>query len=41
MDKVFTVFVSFHAKDWNDAEDFVYTMTAKDWMEHLREESEE
>ena len=28
-------------RDWNDAEDFVYTMTAKDWMEHLREESEE
>ena len=35
MDKVFTVFVSFHAKDWDDAEDFVYTMTEKIGRAHV------
>lgn len=36
--KAYTVFVSFHAKDEEDAEDFVYEMQPKDWLEHLEEE---
>tara|TARA_R100000742_G_C4266654_1_gene84764 strand:+ start:858 stop:986 length:129 start_codon:yes stop_codon:yes gene_type:complete len=35
MDKVYTVFVSFHAKDEKDAQEFVLSMNPKDWLEHL------
>tara|TARA_R100000773_G_scaffold2502_1_gene3214 strand:- start:6 stop:125 length:120 start_codon:yes stop_codon:yes gene_type:complete len=38
MDKVYTVFVSFHAKDEQDAEEFVLSMSDSDWLEHLQEE---
>ena len=38
MDKVYTVFVSFHAKDEEDAVNFVESMSANDWLEHLEEE---
>jgi hypothetical protein len=38
MDKVYTVFVSFHAKDDKDAEEFVLNMQTNDWLEHLQEE---
>mgnify|MGYP003139247443 CR=1 FL=1 len=38
MDKVYTVFVSFYAKDEKDAQEFVYSMQPKDWLEHLQEE---
>lgn len=38
MDKVYTVFVSFHAKDKKDAEEFVSSMSGSDWLEHLEEE---
>lgn len=38
MDKIYTVFVSFHAKDKEDAEKFVLSMSNKDWLEHLEEE---
>mgnify|MGYP001230446222 CR=1 FL=1 len=38
MDKVYTVFVSFHARDEEDAEDFVLSMSSSDWLEHLQEE---
>jgi len=37
-DKVYTVFVSFHAKDEEGAKDFVLSMQPKDWLEHLEEE---
>lgn len=35
MDKIYTIFVSFHAKDEKDAERFVLDMQPKDWLEHL------
>ena len=38
MDKVYTVFVSFHARDEQDAEEFVLSMSGSDWLEHLQEE---
>ena len=38
MDKVYTVFVSFHAKNEKDAEEFVLSMQPSDWLEHLKEE---
>ncbi len=38
MDKVYTVFVSFHAKNEQDAEEFVFSMEPSDWLEHLEEE---
>jgi len=41
MDKVYTVFVSFHAKDEKDAEDFVLSMSGSDWLEHLELTEEE
>jgi len=40
MDKVYTVFVSFHAEDDADAEEFVLSMQPSDWLEHLEEEEE-
>lgn len=40
--KVYTVFVSFEAKDLEDAEDFVLSMQPSDWLEHLAvDETEE
>jgi hypothetical protein len=38
MDKVYTVFVSFHAKNDKDAEEFVLSMQPSDWLEHLEQE---
>ena len=38
MDKVFTVFVSFHAKDWDDAVSVVENMYIKDWISEMEEE---
>lgn len=38
--KVYTVFVSFEAKDLEDAEDFVLSMQPSDWLDHLQEEEE-
>ena len=38
--KVYTVFVSFHARDDEDAEDFVLSMQPSDWLDHLQEEEE-
>lgn len=32
---VYTVFMSFHARDEEDAEDFVLSMSGSDWLEHL------
>lgn len=39
--KVYTVFVSFEAKDDEDAEDFVLSMQPSDWLEHLELTDEE
>jgi len=33
--KVYTVFMSFQARDEKDAEDFVLSMSGSDWLEHL------
>lgn len=41
MDKIYTVFVSFHAKNEKDAEEFVLSMQSKDWLEHLELTEEE
>lgn len=38
--KVYTVFVSFEARDDEDAEDFVLSMQPSDWLDHLQEEEE-
>jgi len=38
MDKIYTVFVAFHAKDDKQAEKFVLDMKPSDWLEHLEEE---
>jgi len=38
MDRVYTVFVSFHAKDDKDAEEFVLDMEPSDRLEHLEQE---
>ena len=32
---IYTVFLSFHARDEEDAEDFVLSMSGSDWLEHL------
>ena len=37
---VYTVFVSFHARDEEDAEDFVLSMSGSDWLEHLELDEE-
>jgi len=36
--KVYKVFMSFEAKDIDDAEDFVLSMQPSDWLDHLEEE---
>jgi len=36
--KVYTVSMSFEAKDIDDAEDFVLSMQPSDWLDHLEEE---
>lgn len=38
--KVYTVFVSFEARDDEDAEDFVLSMQPSDWLDHLKAEEE-
>jgi hypothetical protein len=38
MDKVYTVSVSFNARDEDDAEEFVLSMQPSEWLEHLEEE---
>ena len=39
---IYTVFLSFHARDEEDAEDFVLSMSGSDWLEHLElDETEE
>ena len=38
MDKIYTVFVAFHAKDDKQAEKFVLDMQPSDWLDHLEEE---
>jgi len=38
MAKTYKVFVSFHAKNDKDAEEFVLSMSDSDWLEHLEEE---
>ena len=35
--KDFRIVVQFQATDYEDAEDFVYSMNPKDWLEHLEE----
>ena len=35
--KDFRIVVQFQATDYEDAEDFVYSMNPKDWLEHLVE----
>ncbi len=40
MDKVYTVFVSFHAKDDKQAEEFVLDMQPSDWLEHLEQDKQ-
>tara|TARA_R100001460_G_scaffold81507_1_gene122416 strand:- start:718 stop:849 length:132 start_codon:yes stop_codon:yes gene_type:complete len=39
--KVYTVFVSFEAKDEEDAENFVLDMQPSDWLDHLQVDEEE
>jgi len=41
MNKIYTVFVSFHAKDDIQAEKFVLDMQPSDWLEHLELTEEE
>tara|TARA_B100000029_G_scaffold265269_1_gene261443 strand:+ start:6826 stop:6969 length:144 start_codon:yes stop_codon:yes gene_type:complete len=41
VDKEFTVQVRFTAKSQEDAEDFVNSMSTKDWLEHLDREKVE
>ena len=36
--KVYKVFMSFEARDYEDAEDFVLSMQPSDWLDHLEEE---
>ena len=36
--KTYKILVKFDATDEKDAEDFVYDMQPKDWLEHLEEE---
>lgn len=38
IEKVYTVFVSFHARDIKDAEEFVLSMQPSDWLDHLEAE---
>ena len=38
MDKTYKILVRFDATDKEDAEDFVYDMHPKDWLQHLEEE---
>jgi len=38
---IYTVFLSFHARDEEDAEDFVLSMSGSDWLEHLELMEEE
>ena len=38
MDKVYTIFVSFHAKDKEDAENFVDSMSRNDWINCIEED---
>jgi len=39
---IYTVFLSFHARNQEDAEDFVLSMSGSDWLEHLElDETEE
>jgi len=35
---IYTVFVSFHARDYKDAEEYVLNMQPGDWLDHLEEE---
>ena len=37
-DKVYTIFVSFHAKDIDDAENFVDSMSRNDWIRCIEED---
>lgn len=34
-EKIYTVFLSFHAEDQDDAENFVYSLSGKDLLDHL------
>jgi len=36
--KTYKILVKFDATDEQDAEDFVYDMQPKDWLQHLEEE---
>ena len=38
---IYTVFLPFHARDEEDAEDFVLSMSGSDWLEHLELMEEE
>ena len=38
---IYTVFLSFHARDEEDAEDYVLSMSGSDWLEHLELMEEE
>ena len=35
--KDFRIVVQFQATDYEDAENFVYSMNPKDWLEHLEQ----
>jgi|TARA_B100000925_G_C21922411_1_gene436469 hypothetical protein len=39
--KPYKIVVRFDATNDNDAENFVYSMNPKDWLEHLEREEEE
>ena len=39
MDKTYNIFVRFEATDEDDVVNFVESMSANDWLEHLEEES--
>ena len=38
---IYTVFLSFHARDEEEAEDYVLSMSGSDWLEHLELMEEE
>tara|TARA_B100000287_G_scaffold368386_1_gene364627 strand:+ start:1119 stop:1244 length:126 start_codon:yes stop_codon:yes gene_type:complete len=41
MSKAYKIVMKFEAKDEQDAEDFVASMSEKDWLEHLEEDKNE
>tara|TARA_Y100000004_G_C8711539_1_gene326131 strand:- start:28 stop:165 length:138 start_codon:yes stop_codon:yes gene_type:complete len=38
---IYTVFMSFHARDDEDAENFVYSLSGKDLLDHLEREDKD